>query len=1048
MQHNKYPNLDQRWEICKSYLQNKGATEMAKSSFDAFIDREFLHCIYNTFRINTKIGLDLKKNFTVKCTNVKIQPPILLNNDIDIQTPEKMTSNATMCRLLRSSLVSAVYINLSFEYNGKTEQCNNLLLCYVPIMVGSSITKKTHKKLNIVDDGYFILNGQEKIIVMQKRKIDRAVLVQNNKCHFTIPLNDQTWWLEETDETIMMRSKVGDCDVAIVLSELDFALNQIFPLKLRQRVKQWKEKSPQERLYKFKSVFPRESKINIEHLFQSSDKAWEMQLLYMCKSLGENIDTFDRDHIAYIRIESVSELLLCIARKSIKRVVTSFQKKILNYIEKNPNKNILKGISRALDARIVTESFFYSLGTGNWDGRTGVCQQRSNYNFNSILSQSRRIRAGDEKRAIIAERSVRGDQFGYLCGYDTSEGKSCGINKHLATMATVSIEFSDDIILNILQEKQYLKKEIDLRQKHLIFLNGRLVKQAPNGQTIVKLKQELQQYRRMGVIDRGVSISHNFDCLHIRSDAGRLLRPLFIVQNLVAHMQTSNFRPDFDNLVKGGIIEYVDSFEEDNLLVCFDLNDENILTCTHCEIHPCLSLSMNTNANNPYCNHNQGPRLTYQNAMQKQAQSQIVENYRDLMYSRSHYLFYGQKALAATKVSQTEGMPQGSGLNAICAIMPWDGHNQEDSLCISEAFIQRGGFRTLDYKCFSYSGSEKIGKDIMNQSYRRNNVDLFRHCDDDGLPTPGRRLQADDIILAKEIPPEEADHIDDENVGQDTSQKARDKKGVIDRVIIGSGRRRRKGPGEKSYKVQITSYEMRIPEVGDKLASRHAQKGVCSYIVPEEDLPFIGHSGIKPDIILSVHAIPTRMTVGHLMEMLGAKLAAVSGNIEDATAFTSKSVTQLGAEMKKYGFSKYGCETLIDGKTGEMLTGSKIFMGPVYYQRLRHMVKDKLHVRTHGGPRSCLTRMPPPGKLNRGGHRVGEMESVALIGSGASMTHRTMWRQSDPSVWARCKDCGLYNNQKQTVCLHCKGENLEVIEIPFCFKLLQQELLQCGILTK
>lgn len=1048
---NIFPTVKQRWAICESYLKEKGATEQSKSSFNAFIDREFIHCIYSHFNINTKIGLDLKQDFSVRCTNVKINPPIMLNNDHDIQTPEGVPVNASICRLLRSSLVSPVYLNLMFDYNGKHEECANLLLCYVPIMVGSNITLANHKRYNNCDDGYFILGGNEKCLVHQEKKIDRAVLVQNSKCHYFQPENENTWWLEETEKTINMRSKVGECDVAIILSTLDIEANQVFPPKLRENFLLWRQKSPQERLHKFKSVFPRQNKITIHHLFQSSDRIWEKHLLYMCKSLGEKIDTFDRDHLAYKRVEAVSELLLCVAKKSIKRVVSSFSKKILHYIEKNPTKNILRGISRALDSRIVTEAFFYSLGTGNFPSsngvsgfRTGVCQTRSNYNFNSILSQSRRIRTGDEKRSIIAQRESRGDMFGYICGYDTSEGKSCGINKHLATLTTVSIEFSAEIIYKIILDKVFVHRDADLNKKFLIFLNGCLIGQTKNENDIVKLKNDLKQYRRMGVIDRGVSISYNFHVLHVRCDAGRLLRPLFIVKNLVAHMQTSQFRPNFESLLRGGIIEFVDSLEEEGLQVCFEVNDETVMTCSHAEIHPCLSLSMNTNYANPYCNHNQGPRLTYQNAMQKQAQSQVVENYKDLMYSRSHYLLYGQKPLASTSLGSMEGMPQGSGINAVVAIACWDGWNQEDSLVISQAFIDRGGFRTLDYKTFMYSGSEQIGKDIINKPYKRTNIDLFKHIDDDGLPTPGRRLDKSDVIIAKQILPDEAEDVE----GQDTSVKARDKKGVVDRVIIGCGKRRRKGTGENSHKVNITTYEMRIPEVGDKYASRHAQKGVCSYIVPEEDLPFDPFTGIKPDIIMSPHALPTRMTIGQLLESLGAKLAAVTGKIQDATAFTSRSVNDLGEEMKKYGFSKYGSETLIDGKTGEMLTNSQIFMGCVYYQRLRHMVKDKIHVRCPGGPRSCLTRQPPPGKLAGGGHRLGEMESVAIVGSGCSVTHKTLWRQSDPSVWNRCLDCGLYNSKDNDVCLHCKKKNLEEIEVPYCFKLLQQELLQCGILTK
>ena len=314
--------------------------------------------------------------------------------------------------------------------------------------------------------------------------------------------------------------------------------------------------------------------------------------------------------------------------------------------------------------------------------------------------------------------------------------------------------------------------------------------------------------------------------------------------------------------------------------------------------------------------------------MQKQAQSEVVPNYRDLGYSRAHYLLYGQKPLCSTQLGSMDGMSQGSGINCITAIMPFDGHNQEDSICISQGFIDRGGFRTLDYKTFVYSGSEKIGKDIINQPYCRTNRKLFHHCDDDGLPTPGHTLKKNDIIVAKEN--------GDEEEPEDTSVKAKDKQGVVDKVLVGTGRRRRKGEGESSCKINISTYEMRIPEVGDKFASRHAQKGILAYIVPEEDLPFVPcgpNAGVKPDIIMSPHAIPTRMTIGQLIEALGGKLAAVSGEIQDATAFSHKSVQQLGKEMKAYGFSKYADQQLIDGKTGELMTNCNIFMGPVYYQR-------------------------------------------------------------------------------------------------------------------
>ena len=657
-----WPTLKERWDICETYLKDKGATDQSKTSFDAFIDRELRYCIYEHFNININIGVDLTRSFKVSCTNVTIQKPVCLNNDIDIAIPEKIQANATLCRLLRSSLVSPVYLTLAFDYNGKHEECNNMLLCYIPIMTGSKISLP-HTTYNICDDGYFVLGGSEKCIVHQEKKIDREILVRNKKCQYYIPTNHVVWWLEEEDDgNILIKSKIGSCDLAILFAnaisnDRNIELHQIFPTQVRQKTELWLQKSSHEKLHKFRSVFPKQSSITIQHLFQSNDPHWLTHLLYMSKSLAEKINTYDRDHLGFKRVEAVSELLLCVARKSIKRVVTSFQKKILNFIEKFPNKSILKGISRALDSRIVTEAFFYSLGTGNWPSsngrtgfRTGVCQQRSNYNFSSVLSQARRVKTGDEKRSIIPQREVRGEHFGYLCGYDTSEGKSCGINKHLATLTTISVEFRKEIIVQIIEEKAYLNETIDLRKKFLIFVNGALHAQAPNKEMLINLKNEMKQYKRMGVIDRGVSISYNYDRLNIRSDAGRLLRPLFILKNLAAHLRTTTFRADFDALMKGGIIEYVDTMEEESLIVAPDFTHKSFMGASHCELHPSLMLSMNTNANNPFCNHNQGPRLTYQNAMQKQAQSEVVPNYKDLGYSRSHYLLYGQKPLCNTKL--------------------------------------------------------------------------------------------------------------------------------------------------------------------------------------------------------------------------------------------------------------------------------------------------------------------------------------------------------------------------------------------------------------
>ena len=247
-------------------------------------------------------------------------------------------------------------------------------------------------------------------------------------------------------------------------------------------------------------------------------------------------------------------------------------------------------------------------------------------------------------------------------------------------------------------------------------------------------------------------------------------------------------------------------------------------------------------------------------------------------------------------------------------------------------------------------------------------------------------------------------------------------------------------------KVNITTYEARMPVVGDKLASRHAQKGVIAQVVDPEDLPFT-MDGINPDIIINPCCIPTRMTIGQLLEMVGSKAAAMRGEIEDATAFTHPTEAELTAKLHSAGFQKYGDECMIDGKTGEMLK-SKLFIGCAYYQRLKHMVDDKIHARSEAGPRSMLTRQPPSGRSNNGGHRVGEMESVAIIASGSSIVHHTLSNQSDKSDWKICKTCGLYNPLVAGVCHSCGSEQVEDITVPYSFKLLQQELYQCGIMIR
>ncbi len=617
-----WPTVNDRWSIAESFLKKSGSNEQNISSFDAFVSREFQQEIYKNFNISASTGVDNCSKLNVHCKNVEIRKCILLNNDIDVHIPSHVKVSDSLARLLKCSLVSPVYLTICLKFNDKVEEVRDLLLCYLPIMVGSCLTRPRTAK-NLADEGFFILNGSEKTIVVQQRKVNRMIQINNRRAEYVSEKNICRWWLEKDEATnnLYLNTKYAKCFAAIVLSEFCIDDSYILNSGLIKTKLAIDNQAQAERVAEIKKCFPTLNDISdLPHILfpNMESKLSLMQFTYMCNLLINDKKNFwDRDHLHYKRVEMPSELLLMVLRKSLFRVLNSFKKRMLNFIEKYPNKPLITGVHRALDNRVVTEAFFYSLQTGNFPNtngnqgiRTGVSQQRSNYNFSSILSQSRRLRSGDEKRAIIGQREVRSDTYGYLCAFDTQEGKQCGCSKHMSTLTTVSIEFAGTVIKQILDEKNILS-DIDLAtNKNLIFINGFMYGQNDN---IDEVAEMLRQYRRISIIDKGVSIHKKQNNLYIRSDCGRILRPLFHLKNLYELLRRcpsftlESEHLDFFYLLNNGIIEFIDSSEENEMLVATNFQSLTNDT-THVELHPSLMLSMNALANNPYCEHNQGPR--------------------------------------------------------------------------------------------------------------------------------------------------------------------------------------------------------------------------------------------------------------------------------------------------------------------------------------------------------------------------------------------------------------------------------------------------------
>ncbi len=592
--------------------------------------------------------------------------------------------------------------------------------------------------------------------------------------------------------------------------------------------------------------------------------------------------------------------------------------------------------------------------------------------------------------------------------------------------------------------------------KGSIYLDGSIIGFHENPEEVV---EEIREKRRRGELPKTLTVAKNEDTVHINTDKGRAIRPLIIVEDgepklTEEHIEKiKNGEIEFEDLIENGVVEYLDTEEEENAYIA--MKEENLTEeHTHLEIHPTMSLGI-PSAANPYPEYSHSVRPAKGDSMMRQAIGLYSPNSHIRTDTQGYYLFYPQRPMTGTKYDEKAGLDRRPiGQNLVIAIMPYRAYNIDDAIVLNKGSVERalarGSYlRTYSAKERRYAAGQRDKFETPSeevQGYR--GEEAYTHLGEDGIANPETEVKSGGVLIGKTSPPrflEESSELTpmEEKRKEDSKTTRPNASGKVDWVMATEDQ-------DGNRLIKVRTRRSMPPLTGDKFASRSGQKGVVGLIEDEEDLPW-SESGIQPDMIFNSHAVPSRMTIGHLLEALGSKKAAIKGEKNDGTPFESESQEDIEEELKKYGFQPNGKEVMYDGKTGKRIE-AKIFTGIVYYERLEHLVSKKIRARSRG-PVQILTRQPTEGRARKGGLRIGVMERDCLIAHGASMLLQERFMdESDESLQYVCTKCGSIAVENQIkgekYCEACGSNDVERVKMSYTFKLMLNELKSIGIKPK
>ena len=1090
-----------RWNLISQFVKTKGLLSHQNETFDEFIENGISRVIHEC-DINLKTK-DALCRYTFD--EVYIPNPCIIKEDRSMRV---MYPNEARHSDLTYSSPLFVNIKEQITHDtGEVEMklYKRIIIGYVPIMLRSSkCNLQLHSDTERIalgecekdNGGYFIIKGKERVLIGQLRNVYNQPIVLKqkpaDKFKYVCEVRSMS---EETGHSVLIQVKIGQDDrnivfslpyikevipVGIVFKALGFLTEEeingvIGDTKHNDKMKMYLKYiyrdsyfiTNQKDALKFISQFTihivkDDKKIDYTKQVVENELLPHMGIFATLKEktvyLGHMVNKLlrtcaglrqedDRDNYINKRVEMAGVLCNELFRTLFKRFVKSVE---LQLEKKKQHPDILSIISRC---NSITSGLKSAFSTGSWGIsknsyiRTGVSQVLSRLTFGATLSHLRRIiipigREGKNSKI----RQIHSSQIMYICPTETPEGQSIGIVMNLAFTTVVSKRISTVLVKEIIDNCDNLEninafEETEIFHIPKVFLNGILLGLSHYPE---KLLEELVEYRKSGLLD--IEISFTFDRdeneFKIFCDEGRFLRPLLTVNEKNEINLTEADPLDWNEMVHQQKIQYIDNSEIQGSTVAMTEKDMCDYKVDFCEINPAVMLGVMASAI-PFPDHNQSPRNIYQASMGKQAIGIHALSHNIRTDTITHVLNYPQRPLVSTIPSEIMGfndMP--SGINAIVAVITHTGFNQEDSVIMNKSAIERGLFVVTSYRTLveeeKKQGTYNYETICLPPVDKRKRNANYSFLNKRGIVEKKGNVYVSkgDVIIGKILT--KSNKNGEDEVFDCSYIIKSGEEGFVDRVI--------ETVTPNGYKmIKVTIRNQKIPEAGDKCASRSAQKGTIGLVMPQEDMPFT-QDGITPDILINSLCLPSRMTVSQLLETVLGKACCMEGTYGDATAFSSNSegiAEHICDRLEKNGFERTGWEMLYNGMTGLPIK-AKIFIGPVFYQRLKHMVSDKIHSRSHGQV-TTLTRQPLEGRSREGGLRFGEMERDAMIGHGVSrFLKERLFDKSDLYQIYVCDGCGnIATTQKY--CKACDSDQISKCNLPYASKLLFQELMAMSI---